>query len=257
VLGQARNRLSRRWPSPEQVQALLPHLDSFTAARLAWRIGGLEARNRVLVAAIRQAGMDWLRPLVRCPAAFLALRPPLILGMFHVGTLNALGPALERLPGPVLALREGGPLSLPRPPVEVVTPGDDAQSRAAVFYRLLHHLERGGFVVLALDVAPGPAFQVPCLGRMLPLARGPFALARLTGTPLVPLVASWGRGKFDVILGEELAPDLPPGSTGGPDVWENALATTAGRWLEDYLLATPGELGLSLVRTLLGFTGGS
>lgn len=252
VLGQARNRLSRQWPSPEQVRALFPHLGSSAAARLAWRIGGLEARNRALVAAIRREGLDPLRPMVRCPAAFLALRPPLLLGTFHVGALNALGPALERLPGPVLALREGGPLSSPRPPVEVVAPGGDAQSRAAVFSRLLRHLERDGFAALALDVASGPALGVPCLGRTLPLARGPFALARLAGTPLVPLVASWRHGGIDVVLGEALAPDLPPGSAGDPYAWENALAAAAARWLERYLLEAPADLGLSLLRTLLG-----
>jgi hypothetical protein len=48
-LGRLRNRLSRRWPSPEQVRALFPEMEARAAARVAWRIGGLEARNRAWV----------------------------------------------------------------------------------------------------------------------------------------------------------------------------------------------------------------
>lgn len=253
VLGQARNRLSRRWPSPEQVRSLFPHLDPSAAARIAGKIGGLEARNRVLVAGIRRVGLEPVRPLVRCPEGFAALRPPLLLGTFHVGALHALGPALERLPGPVLALRHG-PLFVPRPPLEVATTEGDEQSRAALFHRALLHLDRGGFVALALDVAQGAALQVTCLGRPLALARGPFALARLTGVPLVPLVARWRSGEVEILLGDPLA---SPGQDAGPEAWEGALAASAARWLERYLLAAPGELGLGLLRQLLGLTGGS
>lgn len=250
VLGQVRNRLSRRWPSPEQVRSLFPHLAPSAAARLAWRIGGLEARNRVLVAGLRRAGLEPARSLVRCPEAFAALRPPVLLGTFHVGAVHALGLALDRLPGPVLALRQGGPLATPRPPVEIAATEGEAQSRAALFHRALLHLEHGGFVVLALDAAPGPALRVPCLGQTLPLARGPFALARLSGAPLVPLVGRWRRGGVEMVLGEALAPAVPAGST--PEAWESALAAAAAGWLENYLLEEPAEIGLGLLRVLLG-----
>jgi hypothetical protein len=250
LLGQVRNRLSRRWPSPEQVRSLFPHLDRSAAARLAWRIGGLEARNRVLVAGLRRTGLEPARSLVRCPEAFAALRPPLLLGTFHVGAVHALGLALDRLSGPVLALRQGGPLADPRPPVEVVATEGEAQGRAAVFHRALLHLERGGFVILALDAASDPALRVPCLGRTLPLARGAFALARLTGAPLVPLAARWRGGRIEIVLGEALAPAVPAGSA--PETWESALAAAAAGWLERYLLQEPAETGLGLLRVLLG-----
>jgi hypothetical protein len=240
ALGRTRNRLSRRWPAPEEVRALFPHLDPRAAARVAWSIGGLEARNRVLAASLRRAGLDPVRPLVR--VSFPPLRPPLLLGTFHVGAMHALGPALERLPGPVLALRHG-PLYRPRPPVEMLSTAGDEQSRATVFQRALSHLTGGGFVAMALDVAPGPGLRVPCLGRTLELARGPFALARLTGAPIRPLVARWQAGGVEVEVGEPLA-------AGGQAV-ESALATAAGRWLADYLLASPTETGLGLLRSLL------
>lgn len=246
-IGQVRNRLSRRWPSPEQVRTLFPGLDRRAAARVAWSIGGLEARNRLLVDCLRRAGSDPVQPLVRCPASFAALRPPAILGTFHVGAIQALGPVVERLPGPVLTLRRGR-LYVPRSPVEVASSEGDEQSRAVLFRRALVHLGRGGFVVLAFDVTPGATLEAACLGRTISLARGPFALARLTGAPLLPLVARWRREGIEVVLGERLVSDLPE---------ESALAASAARWLESYLLASPEDLGLGLLRSLLGLNGAS
>lgn len=247
ALGALRNRLSGRWPSPEQVRALFPTLGSRQAARVAWRIGGLEARNRVMAEVLRRAGLEPLRPLVRAPLADLAsLWPPLILGTFHIGAVHALGPALERLPGPVLALRHG-PLFTPRPPLALLTSEGDDQRRAAAFQRLLAHLTGGGFVAMALDVTAGATLPARCLGRSLPLARGPFALARLTGARVVPIVARWRRGGVEVALGGPLAADPALASTDR----EGALAAAAAGWLERYLTAFPAELGLGLLRILL------
>jgi len=255
VLGQLRNRLSGQWPSPEQIRTLFPHLDPREAARVAWRIGGLEARNRVLVGCIRNAGMAAVRPLVRTSAAALSvLRPPLLLGTFHVGAVQALAPALERFPGPVLGLRQGV-LSAAAQPLTLVTTEGDEQSRAAVFLHALNHLQSGGFVALALDVVLGAGLRVPCLGRTIELARGPFALARLTGARLVPLAARWRRGGVEILIGEPLEPepirDPAADPTVDPADWENALAVAAGRWLERYLQSAPAELGLGLLRILL------
>ncbi|HEY9420211.1 MAG TPA: hypothetical protein VIW92_02265, partial [Thermoanaerobaculia bacterium] len=228
-----------RWPSQEQVQSLFPHLERDAAARVAWSIGGLEARNRLLVACILREGLEPVRPLVRAPV-FDGLRPPLILGTFHVGAVHALGPALEHLPGPVLALRHG-PMYTPRPPVEIETTEGDDQRRAVAFQRMLDSLKGSGFVVTALDVAPGASLRVPCLGHTLTLARGPFALARITGAPMVLLAARWQGGEVEVETGPPL----------GPMDSEAGLAEAAASWLERYLLASPAETGLSLVRNLL------
>ena len=235
ALGSIRNRLSRRWPDPEQVRTLFPALPRSEAARVAWRIAALEARNRLLVDRIRRGVL----PQVEAPEAFASLRPPLLLGTFHIGAVHALEPALEKLPGPVLGLRQGRLYAEGRP-VEVVSTEGDEQRRAAVFLRALTHLQTGGFVVTALDVAPGSGLAVPCLGRTLELARGPFALARLAGAPIVPIAARWQKERVKVGVGEALA-----GSG------ETELAAAAALWLERYLLESPSELGLGLLRSLL------
>jgi hypothetical protein len=288
LLGAWRNRLSRRWPSPGEVASLFPALGLAEAARLARRIGALEAENRLLVEHVRRRGFARLRPLVRAPLAELAaLRPPLILGTFHVGAFQALAPALERLPGPVLALRRGR-LHDALPPLEVVSTEGDEQQRAAVFERALDHLGRGGFVAAALDLPAGRGLAGDCLGRRLALARGPFALARLAAAPrapipprapivpmalmtpivptirivptiptipIIPIVGRWRGGEVEVALGRPLAPGAagcaaPPAIDGIP-AEESALAAAAARWLEEYLAASPAELGLGLLRELL------
>jgi lauroyl/myristoyl acyltransferase len=243
-IGSLRNRLSRRWPSPEQVRLLFPQLTRQDASRIAWEIAGNEGRNRLLIEAIRRAGPAAVRPLIATSEeALTALRPPLVLGMFHTGAIQALNVAVERLPGRVLVLRQGL-LFPPVPPVETESTDGDGQRRAAAFRRALLHLKEGGFVVLALDGVQGPGLPVSCLGHRLELARGPFALARLTGAPLRPLVARWERGRIGIVVGDELA------APGG----EGAFAAAAAQWLERYLAASPVEVGLGLLRVLLGGT---
>ena len=102
----------------------------------------------------------------------------------------------------------------------------------------LLHLKERGFVVLALDGVQGPGLPVSCLGQRLELARGPFALARLSGAPLCPLVARWERGRIGIVVGDELA----------AKEGEEAFAAAAARWLERYLVASPVEVRLGLLR---------
>ena len=54
------------------------------------------------------------------------------------------------------------------------------------------------------------------------------------------------------MLGEPFAAE-PSAAAGGAGAMtqENALAVAAASWLERYLVASPGELGLGLLRALL------
>jgi hypothetical protein len=197
-------------------------------------------------------GLDPLRPLVRTPPELGLLRPPLLLGTFHVGAIHSLSPAFERLPGPAIALRDG-PFYQVRPPLTLATTEGGPQRRAALFQRLLGQLSGGGFVALALDAVPGVGLSVPFLGKRLTLARGPFALARLAGVPLVPLVGRFREGGVEIVLGEafRVPPAFPDPGSSAAAAWESALAAAAAGWLERYLRAAPSELGLGLLRSLL------
>lgn len=250
VVGVARNRLSRRWPATGEVHALFPHLGRAAAVLVAARIGALEARNRVQVRCIARAGLAPLRPLVSVADSLLTLRGPGILATFHVGATHTLGPALERLAQPVLALRLGS-LAAARPPVEMITTEGGEQQRAAVFHRAKLQLEGGGFVVMAVDVVRGACVEVTCLGRSLRLARGAFALSVLSGAPIVPLVSRWSRRGIHVVADEPLRPMQGAIHAAGPTGSEQALADAAAAWLEHYLLDAPSELSLSLLRGLL------
>ncbi|MGZ8830092.1 MAG: hypothetical protein ACXW2Q_06915, partial [Thermoanaerobaculia bacterium] len=215
TIGSLRNRITRRWPLTRELRMLFPQLDEDAAKRVAMNIGALTERNRVLVRCILRNGLDPIRPLVSMPDSIDA---PCILGTFHVGAIHALGPALERLGRPVIAFR-WGTIFRPRAPLVIESTKGNEQQRAAAFYRAMTLLRGGGFVVMALDTLPGATNETQCLGRTLPLAGGAFELSRMTGAPIVPLVARWTPGGVRIILGDDPVTD-----------------TTVGPWLERYLL---------------------
>jgi hypothetical protein len=234
AFGVLRHRVTRRWPTEAEVRALFPHLDSPAIAATAVRISALEERNRVLVRAIAAGGIEPARAFTVAAESLATLQGPGILGTFHVGALHAIGAVLGRLRSPVLAFRTGL-LFTPRDSLQVESTEGNEQMRAAALHRALLHLRGGGLLVLALDVVPDRVIETRCLGRSLSLAPGAFALARWTKAPIIPLVARWTSGGVRVDTGESLrAPQ------------------DAATWLERYLLASPSETTLGLLRTLLG-----
>jgi hypothetical protein len=234
AVGVLRHRLTRRWPAVDEVRALFPHLDPVVAAEVAARIAALHERNRVLVRGIIHHGIDPVRSLVSADHSLLALEGPRILGTFHVGALQAVGPALERFRSPVLAFRNGR-LFTPRGSLHLVSTKGNEQARAAALHRALLHLRDGGLVVLALDVSPGDGAETHCLDHPLRLASGAFALARWTGAPIVPLTARWTSHGIRVEAGSAVS-----------------TPQEAADWLERYLLESPSEISLGLLRMLLG-----
>lgn len=234
ALGGLRNRVTGRWPSAAEVRALFPHLDARTSARVAAGIGALYERNRVLVRCILRHGLDPIRPLVSADETFDSLSGPRILATFHVGAIHALGPLLERLPSPVISFRSGMIFN-GRGPLEVQSTEGNEQDRAAALHRALLQLRRGGLILMAIDVVPDQGIETRCLGRALRLAPGAFALARWTGAPIIPIAARWRGSEIRVHAGDEVKKP------------EDAAA-----WLESYLLESPSETTLGLVRMLLG-----
>jgi hypothetical protein len=132
-----------------------------------------------------------------------------ILGLFHGGPLFGIAAYLDRLPRKTFGIHRQR----------------DDQQRALVFTQAVQQVRGGGLVVMAVDPELSSSrIGVPFRGGTLHLARGAFALARITGAPIVPLVARWRGLWIEIVVGEPLA-----GAT------EEELAVSAARWLERYL----------------------
>jgi len=241
LAGTSRQRLSRRWPAADEIAQLLPQLMPREAEALARRIAAEEAMQRVLTRAVRRHGVDYLRPIVSFDASLAALRAPAILTTLHVGAIHALSSALEHMPAPVLAFRDGFLFESKGTLTQQSTRGGELR-RAGAFHRALSHLRSGGFVVIGADVVPGASIGVPFLGETIRLARGPFALSRMTNAPIVPIVARREGRAIVVTAGAPIAADPAD---------ETALAIALARWFEEWLRARPEDLSVALVNSVL------
>lgn len=233
--------LALRAGAPEDdVRLLFPHLPLAARRRIVRRSHESAMRNLLVFEILRHHGLPPVRSMVIPSDALAALRPPAIIGLFHVGPVTAMAPAVEQLRGNVFVLRRSS-LSLERAPnITVETAEGDEQRRALAFYRALERLKAGEFVTMALD--PEQAFRIPapCLGQTLQLARGPFALARIAGVPIVPVVPRWHGARIEIEVGEPIE----------AAAHEDQLAAAAAAWLERYLLAHPDELTLRIAELL-------
>lgn len=168
------------------------------------------------------------------------LRPPVILASFHVGPYPALGPALSALPGDVVALHRNRWPS--RSKVTLVEAGDDEWARVRSFHRAVTTLRSGGSVYVALDGPNAATVEARLFGRPISVARGAFALARIADVPIVPLAARWNGSRVEITCGDPISPQPTEAMT----------AAAATRWLERYLIASPGELSWLTLDLLAG-----
>jgi lauroyl/myristoyl acyltransferase len=130
--------------------------------------------------------------------------------------------------------------------VEVAAVAQGAEARAAAFARAVQRVRNGGLVVMAADVDEAElTAPVPCLARAVRMARGPFALARITGAPLIPIVACWNDERITVVAGDALRGD------GCNRELEASYAAAAVGWLADVLRGSPEQIRLYSLRWLL------
>src|SRR5204862_7323569 len=123
------------------------------------------------------------------------------------------------------------------PNLTLLWTGDDEWARARALQQAIGTLRAGGFVYLAMDGFGEQGYdaatvEAPLLGGSVELARGGPALARMTGTPLVPMGARWRGTRAEIVCGTPI-----PGSSD-----EQAMAAATAAWLESYLLERPGEI---------------
>jgi lauroyl/myristoyl acyltransferase len=175
--------------------------------------------------------------------ALSELRAPLVVASFHVGPFQALSAFVHMLPGtPAAVAREQYEA---RPDMTVLHRGADEWERARTFQRALGELRSGRSVIVSVDGLPVgdhpmPTIEVPMLGRSMPFARGPFALARLGRTPIVPMLTRWRGTAMEVTVGEPVAHD------GG----EASMAAAVAAWVERYLAERPAEVSVFLLERL-------
>ena len=171
-----------------------------------------------------------------------SLRGPAVLATFHVGAMEMLGVTLDQLQTPVRVLMSGLPLSRASAVTVGRVPKNDPVGRAAPVHDAVYALRRQQLVLVAVDGGEEGTFALECLGHTIRLGRGAFALARITGAPLIPLVARWRGTSIEPVIGEPIRPG------GASTDIERDLATAAVRWLERYLLESPGEIGPAMER---------
>jgi hypothetical protein len=247
--GRIVHRVHRRCPSSRSVSTILPEGLPRPAGAIARDLSALRYQNRAAVVLAARRGTRCLYPLIE-PAAIEALkgiRPPAILLAWHVGAAMALGAALACAEVPALGMRKNASVG-PGGPVDVAAITGARETRSRAFARALARLKAGGLVAVAPDVSDvAITTGVPCLGRSVSLARGPFALARLTGAPLLPAVARWNEaGRIDVVLGPALGMDR----AGPPALVEASGAASAAHWFDAYIREHPQELWFYTLRWL-------
>lgn len=238
-------------PSIEEVSDAygLRRSDATTVART---LSGRHQQTRLLMTLIQRHGIEaFIRRVEFDDRALSALadrctRAPVLFLTWHVGPLFALGCAFSRLGIPVLAIRRTNGWFPATPGVDLAATDGSSEKRAAAFAKGLSRLREGGIVLMAADARGfATTAPVPFFGRAVAPARGPFALARMTGVPVVPVVTRYTPdGKITLILGNPSAPDGTEADV------ETALAATAMAWLESYVRRHPGELWLGTLRWL-------
>jgi lauroyl/myristoyl acyltransferase len=243
ALGVMARVLGAHGPARADVRALFPALKRARATRLVNRMASLHFRNRAAIALVRRGGLGALAALVdghseSAPAVIARRERGLILVAYHVGAHFGVGAALHRWGTPVLTLRN--------------MPLGDADARARALKLAVETVNARGVVMAAIDGPGGVSSTiVPCLGRRIVVRRGPLAVARLTGAPVVPVVAQWtDHGRIRILTGSPFG--LPP-----PDdpAFERAAALAVARWLELHLTTYPDDLWPYTLRNLLASPG--
>ncbi len=255
VVGSAGVRLGLEGAALGALRQLFPELPAAAARSAAADILALDLQNRLLRRFTRSTsrGLEWLAAREVSPAddAWGAITGPAILVSWHIGTTLAIAAGLLRRGTPALVVRHAEDYHAPNGTLDVVVLGSDVERGALALKRAADRLRDGGIVVLALDGAGAGTAPVQCLGRQVRYRRGAFVLARLTGAPLIPVVARWAdarRGRFRV----EAWPPLEPAARMGesPAILETALAQAAAHQFERLVREQPGLLSVEALLTL-------
>lgn len=219
---------ARRGPTHARMRQLFPEMSASQRASAIRSIWRTQVRQFLLLGIARRGGVRALAPLVVDPQRVSELQPPVIVATFHTGPVIALGVVAEHCNEGVLGLRSMD-LGVSRAPhVSIHFDMDTEEQRAASFVAAHRSLREGVFVFMAVDPMQSGGMRVRFFDGTLRLARGAFALTRMTGVPIVPVIARWEGDRIAFTVGKALS---------GSD--EVETATAAARWLEAHLRERP------------------
>jgi hypothetical protein len=168
----------------------------------------------------------WPFPQIAAGPDPRALNGPLVLVGPHVGAVEGVGALLARLPGEVISLvdREWPP----QRKVRTISLSGGEWQRVAALKQAADTLKSGGFVFLVADGMGNARVETELLGETVSWTRGAFELARLTGSPMLPVLTLWRGRKLEIVTGELIFPSDAATMAG-------SLAT----WLESYASEDP------------------
>ncbi len=230
----------RRGVTEAQIRSAFPQLGPGEVRAVRRRAWANEVREWAMDAAMRSAKCRDPYPAIVPSQALSGVGAPVIFAAFHAGPLAVLGKVLAELPGDVVALHRNRWREHSR--VTLLNAGDDDWARARAFHTAVLTLRSGGYVFVAVDGYNPSTVEATLLGRTVWLARGAFALARISGAPIVPLAVHWNGAKAETVLGDP----IPFHGT------EEATAAATTRWFEAYLRRHPGEVSRRTIELLAG-----
>lgn len=243
--GRLRQRLTGRPSADELRRRLASRLPASADLRaMARETAASEARNMAVKAVILARGRQAIDALIVRPDLEALHRASaggaVIFVVMHAGPVSAFS-TIFRLAGVEafalvrkIDLRSGA-----RPDIAEATGGAD--SSAQVLWAGMRRLKRGRPVVLAADGSIGTRLPpVEVAGQSMVWARGAFALARLSGAPLVPLLAYWdGPARIRLAVGP--AWSTSAAGTAAPTEVEHAGARALADWFDRELASRPDQ----------------
>jgi lauroyl/myristoyl acyltransferase len=236
-----------------ELGALLGHLPPSRLPALRRAIDGRSARTTLFRMLLARRELKLLKPCLRVHGferlhTLAARQAPAILLTWHTGPYLAVGTALHIQGFEVLVMQRRATLSSDAVRLDRVSAEGAPWRGAAALKAAVDRLRGGGFVLLAGDGRQGVGgVEAPVLGHRLLFRQGLATLVRLSGAPVLPIVASWSGNSIDVTVHPPL--ELPTGV--GADELEETVVRVAACWLDGYLRAAPEELWPERIREIL------
>lgn len=160
---------------------------------------------------------------------------PMLFTFIHTGPRTLPGGFVSRLGLDTVALGQDAGLRRALPHLERWTARPGSPEGQLFLKHALGRYREGVCILMAVDGKLGEGQLVhPCLGRLLPWAKGVFTMQKLTGAPVVPILPRWRPdGSITCSFGEPLC-------AGGPG--QALEVARVASWAESLLREDPSQI---------------